>query len=192
MAPAATILVIDDEPSVVAALARLLQRDGYRVETARNGRDALVALQGQRYDVILCDLRMPELDGRALYAHLRYRAPTLCRRVIFLTGDSRAADHQAFLAQCGRPWLDKPYAIAQLRRLIQQVLERTAGAQQLSPLCQDLRQLSQALRGTAQTLREQSRHWRRQSARLRLSRHPGGTRGALGGCPPAATLLARG
>src|SRR5215813_14985990 len=100
MAPAATILVIDDEPSVVSVLARLLQRDGYRVETARNGRDALVALQGQRYDVILCDLRMPELDGRALYAHLRYRAPTLCRRVIFLTGDSRAPDHQAFLAQC--------------------------------------------------------------------------------------------
>ena len=167
MAPAATILVIDDEPSVVSALARLLQRDGYVVETARNGRHALAVLQGQRYDVILCDLRMPELDGRAFYVHLRYRAPTLCRRVIFLTGDSRAADHQAFLAQCGRPWLDKPYAIAGLRRLIQQVLERVGGAQQLSPPCQDLRQLSQGLRGTAQTLRAQSRHWRRQSARLR-------------------------
>src|SRR5262245_36943778 len=167
MATAAKILVIDDEPSVVTALARLLQRDGYMVETARNGRYALVALQGQRYDVILCDLRMPELDGRALYAHLRYRAPTLCRGVIFLTGDSHAADHQVFLAQSGRPWLDKPYAIAQLRRLIQQVLERTAGTQQLAPPCQDLRQLSQALRGTAPTLRAQSRHWRRQSVRLR-------------------------
>ena len=161
MATTAKILVIDDEPSVVAALARLLQRDGYRVETARNGRDALVALQGQRYDVILCDLRMPELDGRALYAHLRYRAPTLCRRVIFLTGDSRAADHQAFLAQCGRPWLAKPFAIAGLRRVMHQMLERAAGAQQLSPTCHELRQCSQALRGTAQILRTQSRHWRR-------------------------------
>jgi CheY-like chemotaxis protein len=129
MTTAGKILVIDDEPSVLHALARLFQRNGYEVETARNGRDALAALQGQRYDVILCDLRMPELDGRGFYAYLRYRAPTLCRRVIFLTGDGRAADHQTFLAQCGRPWLDKPYAIAELRRLIQQVLERTAGAQ---------------------------------------------------------------
>jgi DNA-binding response OmpR family regulator len=145
-------------------------------------------LQGQRYDVILCDLRMSELDGRAFYAHLRYRAPTLCRRVIFLTGDSRAVDHQAFLAQCGRPWLDKPYTIAGLRRLIQQVLERAAGAQQLSPPCQDLRQLSQGLRGTAQTLRAQSRHWRRQSARLRGLRspgNPGGTAGCSGWMPPS-------
>ena len=58
-----SILVIDDEPSLVRALARLLQRDGYVVATARNGRHALAALQAQRYDVILCDLRMPELEG---------------------------------------------------------------------------------------------------------------------------------
>jgi CheY-like chemotaxis protein len=56
-----TILVIDDEPSVVRALTGLLRRDGYLVGTARNGRHALVQLQAQHYDVILCDLRMPEL-----------------------------------------------------------------------------------------------------------------------------------
>jgi CheY-like chemotaxis protein len=98
-----SILLIDDEPSLVRALARLLQRDGYIVATASNGRHALAALQGQRYDVILCDLRMPELDGRAFYAQLQQRAPALCQRVIFLTGDSSAADHQAFLAQCWPP-----------------------------------------------------------------------------------------
>jgi CheY-like chemotaxis protein len=149
----AKILVIDDEPSFVRALARLLQRDGYRVETAPNGRHVLAALQTQRYDVILCDLRMPELDGRAFYAHLRQRAPALCSRVIFLTGDSRAADHQAFLAQCGRPWLDKPCAIAVLRSAIAQVLERAVWAQQISDTFQALRQLSHALRSTVQTLR---------------------------------------
>jgi CheY-like chemotaxis protein len=63
-----SILVIDDEPSIVRGLARLLHRDGYRVATARNGRDALAQLQGQCYDVILSDLRMPELDGRVLRA----------------------------------------------------------------------------------------------------------------------------
>ena len=110
--PPVSILVIDDEPSLVRALARLLQRDGYVVATARNGRHALAALQAQPYDVILCDLRMPELDGRAFYAQLQQRAPALCQRVMFLTGDSTAADHQAFLAQCGRPWLRKPCSIA--------------------------------------------------------------------------------
>jgi CheY-like chemotaxis protein len=150
---AAKILVIDDEPSLVRALAWLLQRDGYVVETAPNGRHALAALQRQRYDVILCDLRMPELDGRAFYAHLRQRAPALCSRVIFLTGDSGAAEHQAFLAQCGRPWLDKPCPIAVLRGAIQQVLARATWAQQIALTCQALRQLSYALQGMVQTLR---------------------------------------
>ena len=76
----------------------------------------------------LCDLRMPELDGRAFYARLRQQAPALCQRVIFLTGDSSTADHQAFLAQCGRPWLDKPSSIAALRHAIQQVLKRATRA----------------------------------------------------------------
>jgi CheY-like chemotaxis protein len=85
-------LVIDDEPGIVHALTRVLQRDGYVVETAGNGRDGLAALQRKRYDVILCDLRMPELDGRAFYTHLRQRAPRLCQRVIFLVpGHSHCA-----------------------------------------------------------------------------------------------------
>jgi CheY-like chemotaxis protein len=146
------ILVIDDEPGIVHALTRLLQRDGYVVETAGNGRSGLAALQAQCFDVILCDLRMPELDGRAFYAHLWQRAPTLCQRVIFLTGDSRAADHQAFLTQCGRPWLDKPCSAAAIRGAIAQVLERAILAQQLSRKCLELRQRSQALLGKVQTL----------------------------------------
>jgi DNA-binding response OmpR family regulator len=165
--PPGRILIIDDEPSLVRALARLLSRDGYLVATAANGRHALAALQGQPYDVILCDLRMPELDGRAFYARLRQQAPALCQRVIFLTGDGSAPDHQAFLAQCGRPWLRKPCAIAMLRSMMQQVCGRATRAQQLSRTCQALRQRSQALLRQAQTLRVQSAHLRGQAALLR-------------------------
>jgi CheY-like chemotaxis protein len=110
------ILVIDDDPGIVRALVRLLRRDGYTVDTAGNGRHALAQLQVQRYDVILTDLRMPELDGRAFYTHLLQQYPALRQRVIFLTGESGAADTRAFLAQCGQPWLAKPYAIAALCR----------------------------------------------------------------------------
>jgi len=148
--PPVSILVIDDEPSLVRALARLLQRDGYVVATARNGRHALAALQAQPYDVILCDLRMPELDGRAFYAQLQQRAPALCQRVMFLTGDSTAADHQAFLAQCGRPWLSKPCSIAAVRNVIQQVLGGATPAPQRCRTCQALRQRRQAARRRAQ------------------------------------------
>jgi CheY-like chemotaxis protein len=118
-----TILVIDDEPSVLRALTRLLGRDGYRVGTARNGRDALTQLQAQAYDVIVCDLRMPELDGPAFYTLLTRQYPALRQRVIFLTGDAGSEASRTFLTQCGRPWLRKPSAITTIRRAIQQVLQ---------------------------------------------------------------------
>ena len=123
-----TILVIDDEPSIVRALVRLLRRDGAVVATAGNGREALAQLHAHPYDLILCDLRMPELDGRAFYARLQQRAPALCQRVIFLTGVSDEAPNKAFLAQCGQPWLRKPYPIAALRSAMQQLLGARAPA----------------------------------------------------------------
>jgi DNA-binding response OmpR family regulator len=124
-----TILVIDDDPRLVRALALLLRRDGYRVETARNGRHALAQLQAQRYDVIVSDLAMPEMDGHAFYLRLQQQCPWLAWRVIFLTGASSEAPSVAFLAQCGQPWLAKPCPIAALRRAIQQVLGRATSAQ---------------------------------------------------------------
>jgi CheY-like chemotaxis protein len=123
-----TILVIDDEPSVVRALTGLLRRDGYHVDTASNGRSALVQLQERPYDVILCDLHMPDLDGPAFYALLVRRYPALRQRVIFLTGDTRGAANQTFLTQSGRPWLRKPSPIASIRQAIQYVLQTSPHA----------------------------------------------------------------
>jgi CheY-like chemotaxis protein len=117
------ILVIDDEPSVRRALTGLLRRDGYCVGTASNGQHALTQLQARHYDVIVCDLRMPELDGPTFYAILTRQYPALRQRVIFLTGDTGGEDHRTFLTQCGRPWLRKPSAITTIRRAIQQVLQ---------------------------------------------------------------------
>ena len=118
-----TILVIDDEPSVVRALAGLLRHDGYVVNTASNGWHALAQLQARPCDVIVCDLRMPELDGPAFYALLTRQYPALRQRVIFLTGDSGGEANRTFLRQCGRPWLRKPSPIAVIRRAIQDVLQ---------------------------------------------------------------------
>jgi CheY-like chemotaxis protein len=122
------ILVIDDEVSLVRALARLLQRDGYVVATACNGRHALTQLQERPYDVIVCDLHMPDLDGPAFYAILARQHPALRQRVIFLTGDTGGAASRTFLTQCGRPWLPKPCPIATIRRAIQHVLQASPHA----------------------------------------------------------------
>jgi len=115
--------VIDDEPSIARGLARLLRRDGYSVDTVDNGSRALALLHERRYDVIVCDLHMPDLDGPAFYALLTQQYPTLRQRVIFLTGTTGGAGSRMFLAQSGRPWLRKPSPIATIRRTIQDVLQ---------------------------------------------------------------------
>src|SRR5262245_41143927 len=94
-----TILLVDDEPSLLSALERLLCHQGYTVTTARNGALAWAHLQAQRYDVILCDLLMPEIDGQAFYTLLQQYAPFLCTRVIFLTGDTLGETTRRFLEQ---------------------------------------------------------------------------------------------
>ena len=121
--PPVTILLIDDEPSFVSALARLLRHDGSTVDTAADGHRALRQLQEHRYDVVLCDLRMPGLDGVAFYDRLRQQHAYLRERVLFLTGDTLGADSQAFLEQSGQPWVYKPCNAADIRTAIQQLLQ---------------------------------------------------------------------
>ena len=83
----------------------------------------LAMLQERPYDVILSDLRMPELDGPGLYRELAGRHPKLLRRIIFLTGDSLSTQVQVFLQQTQVPSVDKPFTFEGLRRVIHQVLQ---------------------------------------------------------------------
>ena len=120
---AATILVVDDEPAIARALAQILRREGHMVDTAANGRLALAQLAAQTYDLLVCDLRMPDLDGPGLYEALRQQHPRLLARVIFLTGDTLSPEVRAFLEQAAVPRLTKPCRAADVRRLVAQVLQ---------------------------------------------------------------------
>jgi DNA-binding response OmpR family regulator len=124
--PPGRILVIDDDRSFVSGLARILRRDGYTVDTADNGTAGLSQLQVHRYDVLLCDLRMPGLNGPDLYALVLHQYAYLSQRVIFLTGDTLNPDSTAFLETCAQPWLPKPCHAAAIRSAIQHVLEAIA------------------------------------------------------------------
>ena len=116
------ILLVDDEPSIARALARLLRRDGHTVEIAANGREALAKLQERAYDLILSDWRMPELDGPGLYRVLGQQYPHLCHRTIVLTGDTLSPEVHAFFAEHDVPRLTKPVTMAAVRRAIAQAL----------------------------------------------------------------------
>jgi signal transduction histidine kinase len=121
--PGGAILLIDDEAIIVQSLRRLLQRSGYDVTTAATGLKGLAALEERPYEVILCDMRMPDLDGPGFYRELERRHPHLVSRVIFLTGDVLSPDAQAFFTQVHRPHVVKPFNAQEIRRVIRQVLE---------------------------------------------------------------------
>ena len=120
--PPLTILVVDDAPGFATGLAKLLGRDGHTVETAGDGRRALHQVHARPYDLILCDLRLPELDGQDFYHLLKSEAPAMLRRVIFLTGDTLNPASLAFLEQHRCVWLPKPCSAAQIRAVLQQAL----------------------------------------------------------------------
>jgi CheY-like chemotaxis protein len=117
------ILIIDDEPSIAQSLQSLLRRDGYVVETVANGRLALAKLQERTYDLLVSDIRMPELDGPSLYQTLERQYPHLLQRVIFLTGDTLNPETRLFLEQHAVPCLTKPFTAAEIRHAIQQALQ---------------------------------------------------------------------
>jgi PAS domain S-box-containing protein len=117
------ILILDDEPEVVGILAELLSIDSHLVDTATTGAMALDKLQQRTYDLILSDLRMPELDGAAFYRELQHHHPALCQRVIFLTGDSLSPESRMFLEQTAVPTLGKPVTLMELRSAVQQLLQ---------------------------------------------------------------------
>jgi signal transduction histidine kinase len=117
-----TVLVVDDEPDVAAVLVEVLERDGHKADTATNGAMALEMLARRPYDLVLCDTKMPVLDGEGFYHELGRRFPALRTRMIFLTGDVLSRDKREFLEGAGVPFLMKPCDLDAVRRLVRQVL----------------------------------------------------------------------
>jgi CheY-like chemotaxis protein len=120
--PGTTVLLVEDEEPVRATGRRMLERAGYTVLEARNGRDALRVWQTHRATVraVVTDLRMPEMDGRDLAAHLRQDAPDL--PIVFVSGyGSEGAGAQEPLEPPGT-FLQKPFTAEALRAALGRVL----------------------------------------------------------------------
>jgi signal transduction histidine kinase/ActR/RegA family two-component response regulator len=123
-----SVLVVDDEPGIRQATARFLNRSGMQVRAVSDGAEALRALRGQTFDVILCDVRMPGMNGRDFLIRLREQAPVLISTLIFATGDTLDTDTAALLADAGAPSLVKPFDFDALERLVRDVAAKAARA----------------------------------------------------------------
>ena len=118
------VLLVEDEAARAEAVAQALAEDGFLVDHAEDGQAALERVRSRRYDLVICDLRMPRLDGRTFYRAVVGMLPALSRRVVFVTGDVIAADAEAFLEESGCRWLRKPYRLADLLRVARDVSAR--------------------------------------------------------------------
>ncbi len=116
------ILVIDDELDIASLLVEILSAEGHQVDSAENGAVALTMLDEREYDLILCDLRMPTLDGPGLYRELRQRRPELLGRLVFITGDALSVSMADFLIDSGRPRLSKPFSVPEIRDIVARAL----------------------------------------------------------------------
>ncbi len=120
-APGRRMLVVDDEPAMRAAVSGFLVSLGNEVTVAANGAEARALLAANEYDVVLLDLRMPDLGGEALYRELVDRDARHARRVVFVTGDLQSDAAQRFLGESGRPVIGKPFQLDDLAAVLASV-----------------------------------------------------------------------
>ncbi len=116
------ILVVDDEPVVAHLIADALRQQGHTVRVHTDSRRALAEVFREPFQLIICDIRMPELDGPGFHRLLLERQPGLARRVLFTTGDTLARETLSFLEQTHLPYLAKPFHVDELRSMVSNLL----------------------------------------------------------------------
>ncbi len=121
--PLRHVMIVDDEASIRNALARWFTRTGWAVTLCEDGAQALqlVRKDREKFDVILCDLKMPGLSGMDVYRVLQSENPMLLERLIIATGDVASSDVAAFLSTVQVPVLEKPFALDQLATVLRQL-----------------------------------------------------------------------
>ena len=123
-APLKPALALPERPDVGAgaAVAESLADAGFSVDRAGDGEEALQRVKGRAYDLIVCDLKMPRLDGTAFFRALEREAPDIARRILFVTGDVAGTEAERFLEEAGCRWLAKPFRLKDLLRVSREMI----------------------------------------------------------------------
>jgi CheY-like chemotaxis protein len=112
------ILIVEDEPALAEAMSDALREAGYLVDRAADGEEALKKIASRPFDLVMCDLRMPKVDGQAFYRRLAASDPRLASRVIFVTGDVAGSDVESFLRESRCRYLTKPFRLVDLLQIV--------------------------------------------------------------------------
>lgn len=118
------VLVVDDEAEITDLMRAVLEGAGFDVATAESGAVALEMLAEARFDAIVSDVRMPDIDGAALWRAVREQHPALARRMLFVSGDTLSSQARQVLEETQCPSLDKPFARGDLLAAVREVLSR--------------------------------------------------------------------
>ena len=117
------ILIVDDESFITEVLQRALDKEGYSTHAVEDGRSALAAITDSNFDLILCDLELPGINGIELYKKLVGDHPSLKQRFIFMTGEMMDPVVQDFLSAQNLPFLMKPFDLFDLFNLVATTLK---------------------------------------------------------------------
>ena len=120
------VLVLEDEPTVARLIADVLEDEGLRVDVLLDSREALDRTAREDYVLVICDMKMPELDGEHLYQALALAQNPLRERFLFVTGDVLAAHTREFLERNHLPHVAKPFRVEELTEKIRSALEASS------------------------------------------------------------------
>jgi signal transduction histidine kinase len=118
------ILVVEDEPTVARLIADVLEDEGFQVDVQLDGREALHQAHRETYDLVICDMKMPGLDGQHFYQALVQSGNPLSKRFLFVTGDVVAQHTQQFLEHHRLPHVAKPFRMEELKDCVRGLLSR--------------------------------------------------------------------
>ena len=114
------ILLIEDEPSVIAFLRAALERKGYSVVNASSGAEGLERLADGHFAGVISDIRMPgAVNGAEVHSWIQKNMPELRSRIILISGDTANTETQTLLARSGTPCIEKPFRVRQLISMVE-------------------------------------------------------------------------
>jgi two-component system NtrC family sensor kinase len=122
-APKSKVLVVEDEPTVAQLIVDVLREEGHQVEAVLDSQEGLTRLSRAHFDLVICDLRMPRLDGPAFYEALVRSGSAARDRLMFITGDTLAPRTMKFLQSSKLTYLAKPFLVEELKLAVNRRLE---------------------------------------------------------------------
>lgn len=123
----APVLLIEDEPAVMAYVCAALERSGYQVVTAASGADALRLLAQGDFQGIVSDMRTPGgVDGAQVHAWVADHRPELAAKMVFITGDIANEETVDVLQRTGAPCVEKPFLVQQFISVVERTMGRAS------------------------------------------------------------------